>query len=419
MINYKKPTVNMRISIFLIAVFAIVSTAQAQNDIWKMHVIDASHSGADGVRLADVNDDGLMDITTGWEEGGYTKIYLNPGYDKVRKKWPTTIVGKTPSVEDAVFADLNGDGAIDVISSTEGENRKVYINWAPENEADYLNTSSWKSEVIPTSNGITQWMFALPLQIDAKNGLDIVVGSKGVDAKIGWFEAPENPENLSDWKWHFISPATWTMSLFGRDMDNDGDLDIITSDRKPGATNGVRWLENPGAGASLYQEWKNHLIGARNKEVMFMDLADLDEDSLEDAICTQYTNQKIIYMRRLDHSGLKWENHEIDIPSVAGRAKAVKVGDINNDGKPDIVLSTNTLKDSSKVGLVWLSYYNSPLESVWETHSLSGPLGYKFDRIELIDLDGDGDLDVLTCEENYGANSYGLGVIWYENPHAK
>ena len=36
------------------------------------------------------------------------------------------------------------------------------------------------------------------------------------------------------------------------------------------------------------------------------------------------------------------------------------------------------------------------------------------DRIELLDLDGDGDLDVLTCEERQNKN--GLGVIWYENP---
>ena len=43
---------------------------------------------------------------------------------------------------------------------------------------------------------------------------------------------------------------------------------------------------------------------------------------------------------------------------------------------------------------------------------ISGTIeGVKFDRIETIDLDGDGDLDVLTCEERDN-----LGVIWYENP---
>ena len=56
---------------------------------------------------------------------------------------------------------------------------------------------------------------------------------------------------------------------------------------------------------------------------------------------------------------------------------------------------------------------------MWDWHQLSGPKGIKFDRIELLDIDGDGDLDVLTCEENYGTNSQGLGVIWYENPFNK
>jgi hypothetical protein len=48
----------------------------------------------------------------------------------------------------------------------------------------------------------------------------------------------------------------------------------------------------------------------------------------------------------------------------------------------------------------------------WLPHEISGRKeGIKFDRIELLDLDADGDLDVITCEERDN-----LGVIWYENP---
>jgi len=402
---------------FLFIVFSCLSVwVQAQNTSWQRHVIDSSFSGADGIRLADVNNDNLMDIATGWEEAGYTKVYLHPGYGLAKEKWPSVIVGKTPSVEDAVFADIDDDGAMDVISSTEGKNRKVYFNWAPKNSDDYLNATKWTSDVLPASDGLMQWMFAIPSQVDGINGLDLIVGAKGDQAKIGWFQAPKNSRMLSDWKWHPISSATWIMSLLVKDMDHDGDPDIVTSDRKPGATNGVRWLENPGDIEKQTQEWNNHFIGARDLEVMFIDMADLDGDGLEDVIATEYTNQKIIYMRKLDKSGRRWKRYNIDIPAIAGRAKAVKVGDINGDGKPDIVLSTNTLADKSKVGIIWMSFKNSPTDPVWEWHELSGPVGYKFDRIELIDLDGDGDLDVLTCEENYGTNSRGLGVIWYENP---
>ena len=50
-------------------------------------------------------------------------------------------------------------------------------------------------------------------------------------------------------------------------------------------------------------------------------------------------------------------------------------------------------------------------DKAWKDHEISGTEGIKFDRIELIDLDQDGDLDLVTCEERVN-----LGVIWYENP---
>ncbi|MHC4642750.1 MAG: hypothetical protein ACYS32_13990, partial [Planctomycetota bacterium] len=98
---------------------------------WKLNIIDDSSSGADGVKLADVDNDRLMDITTGWEEGGITRVYLHPGYEDANQRWPAVTVGQTPNVEDAVFVDLDNDGAVDVVSSCEGETKKLLVNWAP------------------------------------------------------------------------------------------------------------------------------------------------------------------------------------------------------------------------------------------------------------------------------------------------
>ena len=69
--------------------------------------------------MADADGNGLPDIATGWEEGGLVRVYLNPGPGKAHQRWPAVTVGRVADVEDAVLADLDNDGAVDVVSSCE------------------------------------------------------------------------------------------------------------------------------------------------------------------------------------------------------------------------------------------------------------------------------------------------------------
>ncbi len=375
---------------------------------WKRHIIDDSSRGADGTRLADVNGDGLPDIATGWEQGGVTRVYLNPGPDKSSAKWPAVTVGRTPNVEDAVFVDLDNDGAVDVVSSCEGKTRTMFVHWAPRKKADYLNPKKWKTEPLPASIGKMMWMFALPLDIDGRNGVDIVGSAKGGGAEIGWFEAPKDPRNLAAWKYHTLRRSGWIMSLIKTDMDGDGDEDVVATDRK-GRDSEAFWLENPGLSGKLRQPWTSHHIGGRGKEMMFLALFDLDGDGLQDVL-SSVRPREITFFKRLDVSGRNWEPHYQTIPKSAGDSKCVSAGDINLDGQPDLVFSCERAK-SPLSGVMWLEYARSPEDAAWNAHDISGPKGVKHDLIPLIDLDGDGDLDAITCEE-----STNLGVIWFENP---
>ena len=92
-----------------------------------------------------------------------------------------------------------------------------------------------------------------------------------------------------------------------------------------------------------------------------------------------------------------------------GTGKGVRLGDINLDGAFDIVFTCENADD--KFGVGWLSQRSIGGVSFWSAASISGTAGSKFDLVQLLDLDADGDLDVITTEE-----SAGLGVIWYENP---
>jgi hypothetical protein len=396
--------------LFLTSWCVAVQQGDDRGPAWKRHVIDDASRGADGARLLDINGDGLPDVTTGWEEGGQVRVCVHPGRAKVRQKWPSVLVGQVKSPEDAVFVDLNGDGAADVVSCCEGKTNQVFAHWSPKDRSQLLNERAWKTESFPAVAGMCQWMFAEPVQIDGKHGVDLVVGGKNKNGQIGWLEAPANPRELSAWKYHKLRDAGWIMSLVAADMDGDGDADVLVSDRR-GKQRGCFWLENPGAGAAQRMPWKEHAVGSQGEEVMFLVLADLDGDGLRDVIVTTH-NRKLQFHRQVKRGGKEWKTHSIRFPERTGSGKAVRVADVDGDGKLDLVVACADAKKGS--GIVWLSYRTSVFDAEWDVHELSGPGGIKFDLIQLVDLDGDGDLDVINTDEQEAGR--GLGVVWYENP---
>lgn len=383
---------------------------------WKRHTIDDSSQGADGTRFADINRDGLLDITTPWEQGGEVRVYFHPGRDQMSKPWPRVTVGQVSDPEDSFFVDLDGDGFIDVVSNCEGNTKTIYVHWSPKDKNSLLDPTAWKTEELSAASGLGGWMYGIAMQVDNKYGIDLVAGCK--DGYISWFEAPKNPRDLDSWKVHPILPTRWTMTMCPSDIDEDGDIDVVVTERR-GSNRGVLWLENPG-NIETNSVWNQHRIGPVDAyEAMHCTITDLDQDGLEDVL-NSVKGGPIKYHKRISQSPLVWATYSIEIPENAGGGKAVKVGDLDLDGQLDIAVSSEHAIDG-KIGTYWLSYDKKPTDVKWTPHSISGPEGYINDLIQLTDLDGDGDLDVVTVEEKGPYISRGervkeLGVIWYENP---
>jgi len=369
---------------------------------WKLHIIDNTSRGADGVRLQDVNGDGRLDIATGWEEGGVIRVYYHPGKSKVKERWPHAEVGKVKSPEDAVFADLDGDGDADVVSCCEGRTRTVYFHWSPMKNPQFRNTP-WRTAAVPATAGKQSWMFAAPMKVDEK-GIDLVLGSKGDGASIGWLRSPANPRDVRAWTFHPWYNAGWIMSLIKIDMDGDGDLDVLASDRRS-KTPGILWLENPGAKAmqaNPARRWAAHRVGATGREVMFITIGK------DNVIHAAVRPNHIHVLKPKKDLRQPWHETVIKFPfDRFGTAKAARAADLDGDGRQEIAVSCEAA-NGAKSGVFYLKQVNGE----WQPHDIGGPKGLKYDRIELVDLDGDGDLDLLTCEErDFNA------VLWYENPH--
>lgn len=321
---------------------------------WRRHTIDNTSAGADGVRIVQRQP---LQLVTGWEEGGLVRLYTQAG-----QGWHKQDVGPAPDVEDAVSA----FGYI--ISASEGKTRALW--------AHHQHNGQWTTEKIPAADGLMQWMYTLPV------GDKLFAGGKGPHAKVGYFQTAKQ---LKDWRWTPLVDAGWIMSMVATDMDDDGDLDVLISDRH-GAGAGAYWLEAP--------TWRQHRIGPLREKSMFLTRS---ED--ERVIVATQPSSLVIHQ----HKAGAWQTSEVALPPIAGIAKAVRYFGRDDDGQAQFVVTCEKAQ-APKHGVFLMK-----LDGTWKP--VSGVDGVKHDLIELLDLDADGDLDILTTEEVTG-----LGLIWYENP---
>lgn len=373
---------------------------------WVMHTIHAGPRGADGVDLADLNHDGLLDVTSAWEQAGLVTVSIHPAAGLEDQPWPTiTIVDHFYGAEDAIFADVDDDGMPDVICATEGSPWRVMVVFAPTDPALLLTPAAWTKVTIST--GLQRWLKVGFADMDGDGHGDVVAGGKVSPATVGYFSAAVgSPRLAASWAYTVMSEVAWTMSLIPGDVDHDGHMDLVLSDKTyttpPGLPRrfdlrGSRWLESP--------TWTNHPIGYSPKEHGFIDLVDWDGDGVTDVLDGGSGPPSTASFRRNGGDWLSWTATPLALPTGAEGYQDVVAGDIDCDGFLDLVYSFNA-SPGPLSGVVWV-------DADGGRHEVSGPLGTKYDNAELVDVDGDGDLDVIQSEQIEQ-----LGIVWYENPLA-
>ncbi|PAY18544.1 hypothetical protein CKO51_15740 [Rhodopirellula sp. SM50] len=386
-------TIIVSFSVLLIVVLSPTTSlpVASAKPPWKRHTIDNTHRGADGVRLGDFNGDALPDVVTGWEESGLVRLYLNPGSAKATEPWPAATIAKARSPEDAVPIDMDGDGRLDIVSCHEGKQRQLLVHWnntpAPHsNSSQLLRHQNWTTDRFKQLDGV-MWMFALPLgTIDSR--IALVAGAKGPKATITLLLSPPKPSrDLSTWTAIRLRDAGWIMSLRAVDMDHDGDQDIVFSDRK-GNRRVAAWLEHPD---DPDQTWTEHEIAGQGREVMFL--------TATAERCLISTREGVSLDCRRSDNG--WNVTPLPNPPQISLGKAIESFP---DGQLVLTANTHSSNHPNRPG-IWFRNRSGSWSAIDPTTRV------KFDRMELIDLDGDNDLDVMTCEERRN-----LGIIWYENP---
>jgi hypothetical protein len=374
-----------------------------------MHMIGVQGNGADGVHLGDIDGDGFPDIVSGWEESGDLMLYLNPGAaGRAAQRWPAVDISaglRMRGVEDAAFADLDCDGSLDsVVSSVEGCVQRLAVH---RPHGPLLDASAWQAEVL-APEGSARYVKAragcrLP------GSVDIVAGSReGGSREAGIYRFQRGAEG---WASERLGAVDFkTTGLLSIDVDGDGWLDVLFAGRGE-----VAWLRNPGS--TITAPWTRHLF-ARN--VSEFAVCDLDRDGHWDLVAGTSRHSGIVarWFRRNSAGG--WEYWPIAIadgrPGAGSKfvIKGVACGDLDGDGTDELVFSAS----GTGHGIFSLAHSGKPASNApW---SIRYHVGWapqmKYDNVELADIDGDGDLDIVTTEEGAGTLSLGLGVLWLENP---
>jgi hypothetical protein len=130
------------------------------------------------------------------------------------------------------------------------------------------------------------------------------------------------------------------MNCIMTDVDKDGDIDMVVPDR------GVEicWYDNPG-GEKVYGPWQRK-TRHKHHEPMFMTIADVDGDQIDDFIITggskgALAGKLIVLLRANKHGDPAF--HEIRIDQPCGNfPKGVAVLDLNGDpGRKEILVTRN------------------------------------------------------------------------------
>ncbi len=346
-------------------------------------------NGADGVVVADMDDDGDLDAVSAWEGSDRVRLHLQQPDGNWRS---LTIAGGTDvaGVEDVAVGDLDVDGWMDVVAACESGR----LTWVRQR-------TFWGSSVLEASAGVgcDSWIDVEIGDVDGDGLPDLVAACKDSGA-VSIFYAPDLPDGGDSFERIDVDTTTRRKASCVRllDLDQDSDLDIISAAREE-STASIAWYENPGPPGALTSVWGKHAIG-HWPDTIWLDVGDIDDDGLIDVAVSSWEHASFAWFRQPGDPRDRWQRFivgEFDGTRGAG----ITISDVDGDRITDLVVGT--------YGNGRLAVFR-PLESVtglWRSTTLATP-GGRLDPAPVVDVDGDGRLDILTTIDAEGG-----GVFWY------
>jgi len=327
--------------------------------------------------FGDVNGDGVVDRLLGTSAGA--QVWLGDGLGSFTfTPGATTFLGND-DVRAVALADFDADGDLDAILGAFGSSNSV---WQNDGAGQFTQAQ--------TLGGNTQTQAVAVLDFEDDGDLDVVFGNVGANEVYSNASTPGNL-SLQFFADAFSAPNNTillrdTVELLARDVDSDGDDDLVVVNRGTILSPQDSYLfkqSNVGGDAKL------SVIVTFNAQLMSpaATFGDINGDGFVDLVMTRVSPLGNATIQFYKGQRTTISNLPSNIAATANlEAVTISVADFNGDNQADILFGERT-------GGAQLLLADS-LGAFTATTLTTAPLG----QLTPLDIDQDGDLDIVTAE---------------------
>ena len=349
--------------------------ASAEEIAFRRQTINAA-SEFSSCAVFDVNRDGKLDIFCGgwWYEAPNWKKHFVRDVENIRGRFDDY---SNQSV------DVDGDGWTDVISVNY---RSASLYWVKH---PGKSLGKWTKHMIdrpgPSETGRLH-------DIDGDGRLDLL--PNGVKS-AAWYEFLGKGDAVK-WVRHELPPEAAGHGVGFGDIDGDGRGDVV----------GPRgWLQAPKDRRKGRWVWHPEFTLHRDGSVPIL-VTDVDRDGDADLIWARAHNIGLYWLEQTKNqdSGRAWTKHVID--TSWSQSHSLLLADVDGDGQDELIAGKRYLahggKDPAEYDPLVIYWYDFQKPTrTWRRGTISprGMIGFDLDP-KAVDIDGDGDLDVIAASRN-------------------